>query len=140
MDPYLLWVVIGIVLIIVEMMTGTLYLLVLGVAALAAAAAAYLGQSFWVQAVIVAAVAVVGVIVLKRFRGAARPVSGQGLDIGQTVVLDAWISEADGLARVQYRNAQWEAQVTGERVPGGRMFYIHAVDGNTLRVSAAKPQ
>lgn len=139
MDPYLLWVVIGIVLIIVEMLTGTLYLLVLGVAALAAAAAAYLGQSFWVQAVIVTAVAVVGVILLKRFRGTALPASGQGLDIGQAVVLDAWISEADGLARVQYRNAQWEAQVTGERVPGGKVFYIHAVDGNTLRVSAAKP-
>lgn len=139
MDPYLLWVVIGIVLIIVEMLTGTLYLLVLGGAALAAAAAAYLGQSFWVQAVIVAAVAVVGVILLKRFRSVAQPASGQGLDIGQTVVLDAWISEADGLARVQYRNAQWEAQVTGERVPGGKVFYIHAVDGNTLRVSAARP-
>lgn len=139
MDPYLLWVVIGIVLIIVEMLTGTLYLLVLGVAALAAAAAAYLGQSFWVQAVIVTAVAVVGVILLKRFRGTALPASGQGLDIGQAVVLDAWISEADGLARVQYRNAQWEAQVTGERVPDGKVFYIHAVDGNTLRVSAAKP-
>ena len=139
MDPYLLWVVIGIVLVIVEMLTGTLYLLVLGVAALAAAAAAYLGQSFWVQAVIVTAVAVLGVILLKRFRGTALPASGQGLDIGQAVVLDAWISEADGLARVQYRNAQWEAQVTGERVPGGKVFYIHAVDGNTLRVSAVKP-
>lgn len=139
MDAYLLWVVTGIVLIIVEMLTGTLYLLVLGVAALAAAAAAYLGQSFWVQAVIVAAVAVVGVILLKRFRGAAQPASGQGLDIGQAVVLDAWISEADGLARVRYRNAQWEAQVTGERVPGGKVFYIYAVEGSTLRVSAAKP-
>lgn len=139
MDPYLLWVVIGIVLIIVEMLTGTLYLLVLGVAALAAAAAAYLGQSFWVQAVILAAVAVTGVIILRRFRGSAQPASGQGLDIGQAVVLDAWISEADGLARVQYRNAQWEAQVTGERVPGGKVFYIHAVDGSTLRVSAVKP-
>lgn len=139
MDAYLLWVVTGIVLIIVEMLTGTLYLLVLGVAALAAAAAAYLGQSFWVQAVIVAAVAVVGVILLKRFRGAPQPASGQGLDIGQAVVLDAWISEADGLARVRYRNAQWEAQVTGERVPGGKVFYIHAVEGSTLRVSAAKP-
>jgi membrane protein implicated in regulation of membrane protease activity len=139
MDPYLLWVVIGIVLIIVEMLTGTLYLLVLGIAALAAAAAAYLGQSFWVQAVTVAAVAVVGVMILKRFRGAAQPASSQGLDIGQAVILDAWISEADGLARVQYRNAQWEAQVTGERVPDGKVFYIHAVDGNTLRVSAVKP-
>jgi membrane protein implicated in regulation of membrane protease activity len=139
MDAYLLWAVLGIVLIIVEMLTGTFYLLVLGVAAFAAAAAAYLGQSFWVQAVITAAVAVVGVMLIKRFRGQARPSSDRGLDIGQTVMLDAWISEADGLARVTYRNAQWEARVTGERVPGGKVFYIHAMDGNTLSVSAAKP-
>lgn len=139
MDTYLLWVITGIVLVIVEMLTGTFYLLVLGIAALAAAAAAYLGQSFWVQAVTVAAVSVLGVILIKRFRGAARSGSDQGLDIGQTVMLEAWISEPDGLARVKYRNAQWEAQVSGDRPPGGKVFYIHAVDGNTLRVSASKP-
>lgn len=139
MDAYLLWAVIGIVLIIVEMLTGTFYLLVLGVAALAAAAAAYLGQSLWVQAVITAAVAVVGVILIKRFRGTGRLAVDRGLDIGQTVVLDSWISEADGLARVTYRNAQWEARVTGERTSGGKVFYIHAMDGSTLHVSAAKP-
>lgn len=140
MEAYLLWAVVGIVLVIVEMLTGTFYLLVLGLAALAAAAAAYLGQSFWVQAVVVAAVAVVGVIMIKRFRGAVQTVAEQGLDIGQAVMLDAWISEADGLARVKYRNAQWEAQVTGERVPDSKVFYIHAVDGNTLQVSAARPR
>jgi membrane protein implicated in regulation of membrane protease activity len=140
MEMYLLWAVTGIVLIIVEMLIGTFYLLVLGIAALAAAAVAYLGQSFWVQAVTGAAVVVVGVILLKRFRGAIQPASAQGLDIGQTVTLDGWISEPDGLARVQYRNAQWEAQVTGDRTPGGKVFYIHAVDGNTLHVSAAKPR
>ena len=140
MEMYLLWAVTGIVLIIIEMLTGTFYLLVLGIAALVAAAAAYLGQSFWVQAVIVAAVSVLGVILIKRFRGKDRPASDQGLDIGQAVTLEAWISEPDGLARVKYRNAQWEAQVSGDRTPGGKVFYIHAVDGNTLRVSAVKPQ
>ncbi len=139
MDAYLLWAVAGIVLIIVEMLTGTFYLLVLGIAALAAAAAAYSGFSFWVQAVVIAAVVVAGVILLKRFRGAALPGASQSLDIGQAVVLDSWISEADGLARVTYRNAQWEAQVAGERVDGGKVFFIHAVDGNTLRVSAVRP-
>lgn len=139
MDAYLLWAVIGIVLIIVEMLTSTFYLLVLGIAAFAAAAVAYFGQSLWVQAVITAAVAVAGVILIKRFRGTARLTPNQGLDIGQTVVLDSWISETDGLARVTYRNAQWEARVTGERIPGGKVFYIHAMDGSTLRVSAAKP-
>ncbi len=137
MDAYLLWVIVGITLIIVEMLTGTFYLLVLGIAALAAAAAAWFGLSFWVQAVITAAVAVVGVMMIKRLRG--KSVKGAALDVGQSVTLDSWISETDGLARVKYRNGQWDAEVFGERVPGGKVFYIHAVQGNTLRVSAAKP-
>ncbi len=142
MDAYLLWAVTGIALIIIEMLTGTFYLLVLGLAALSAAAAAWFGGSFWVQAVLIAGVSVIGVLLVKRFRGSAREaraMQGPGLDVGQAVTLDAWISEADGLARVNYRNAQWEAQVTGERTPEGKVFYIHAVDGNTLRVSSVRP-
>lgn len=140
MDAYLLWAITGIVLIIVEMLTGTFYLLVLGIAALSAAAAAWLGQSFWVQAVVTAAVAVAGVILVNRFRGKDQPASRQSLDIGQTVTLESWINEADGLARVNYRNAQWEARVMGERTSGGRVFYIQAVEGNTLQVSATRQQ
>jgi membrane protein implicated in regulation of membrane protease activity len=140
MDTYLLWAIAGIVLIIVEMLTGTFYLLVLGIAALAAAGAAWLGQSFWVQAVVTAAVTVAGVILVNRFRGKGTKAQKRSLDVGQSVSIESWISEADGLARVNYRNAQWEARVTGERVPGGKVFYIHAVEGNTLVVSPAKPQ
>lgn len=142
MDAYLLWAVVGIALIIIEMLTGTFYLLVLGLAALSAAAAAWFGGSFWVQAVLIAAVSVAGVLLVKRYRGGSRAASamqGPGLDIGQAVTLDEWISEADGLARVRYRNAQWEAQVSGERSPESRVFYIHAVEGNTLRVSSVRP-
>lgn len=139
MDAYLAWALTGIALIIVEMLTGSFYLLVLGVAALAAAAAAWLGYSFWVQAVLIAAVVTTGVLLVKRFRGKGGEASKQALDVGQSVMLESWISEADGLARVSYRNAQWEARVTGERVPGGKVFYIHAVEGNTLQVSPAKP-
>jgi membrane protein implicated in regulation of membrane protease activity len=92
-----------------------------------------------VQAVTIVAVAVVGVIAVKRNRGAGSAASRQTLDVGQSVTLDTWISESDGLARVNYRDAQWEAQVIGERKPGSTVFYIHAVDGNTLRVSASRP-
>src|SRR3972149_11506782 len=85
MEMYLLWAVTGIVLIIVEMLTGTFFLLVLGIAALAAAAVAWSGQSFWVQAVTIAAVATVGVILVKRFRVPGKPASREALDVGQSV-------------------------------------------------------
>lgn len=142
MDMTLWWAIAGIVLIIVEMLTGTFFLLVLGIASLGAAAVAWFGYSFWVQAVVTAALAIVGVILVKRlpgkFGGKNASASIQSLDIGQTVMLESWISEADGIARVSYRNAQWEAHIVGERVPGGKLFYIRAVDGNTLTVSAQR--
>jgi membrane protein implicated in regulation of membrane protease activity len=53
MEAYVWWAVAGIGLIIVEVMTGTLLLLMLGIAALAGAAAAWFGASFWLQVVIV---------------------------------------------------------------------------------------
>jgi membrane protein implicated in regulation of membrane protease activity len=59
--------------------------------------------------------------------------------LGQSVTLETWISEADGVARVSYRNAQWEARVVGERNPGSKVFYIQSVDGNTLTVSSQRP-
>lgn len=143
MDMSLWWAIAGILLIIVEMLTGTFYLMVLGIAALGAAAAAWAGYSFWVQAVVTAALAIVGVILIKRSSaksgGTGATSATQSLDIGQPVTVESWISEADGIARVNYRNAQWEAHIVGERVPGGKMFYIHAVDGNTLTVSSQRP-
>ena len=138
MDAYLLWAIAGIVLIIVERRSGTFYLLVLGIAALAAAGAAWFGQTFWVQAVVSAAVAVAGVLLVNRYRSKSSPAEKQSLDFGQSVTLESWIDEAGGLARVNYRNAQWEARVIGERTPGGKVFYIQAVEGNTLQVSAAR--
>ena len=132
MDAYLLWAVTGIVLIIVEMLTGTFYLLVLAIAALAAAAAA------WSRPVVLGA----GRGHCSRRCGRRDPrqpfprqePAGVAAGAGCRAERDAGRLDqrGDGLARVKYRNAQWEAQVVGERVSGGTVFYIHAVEGNTL--------
>ncbi len=141
MDSYLWWAVVGIALVVVEVLTGTFYLLVIGIAAFAGAAASYLGYSFWVQTVLAAGVAVVGVILVNRYRitQAATP-SGNQLDTGQSVVFESWLSEPDRTARVRYRDATWEARVL-DAVPvrAGQALYIQRIDGNTLYVSAARP-
>ena len=141
MDPYLIWLAAGIGLIIVEMMSGTLILLVLGLAAFTGAAAAWLGYSFAIQAVVAAALGAIGMIVAgnlqKKKAAVARDESS--LDIGHTVILENWVSEADGVAKVRYRNATWDARVTGERTPGGTVFYIVSTSGNTLNISSRKP-
>ena len=140
METYVWWAVAGIGLIIVEMMSGTLILLVLGLAAFAGAAAAWLGYSFWLQALIAVALAAAGMIVASSLKKKSPgDKSNESLDIGHTVILDSWVSEADGVAKVRYRNSTWDAKVVGSHTPGGTVFYICAMDGSTLHISSIKP-
>ena len=140
-DSYVWWAVAGIGLIIVEMMSGTLILLVLGLAAFAGALAAWLDFSFWVQALSAASLAAIGMIAASSLKKKKAPgdKSNASLDVGHTVILDSWVSEADGIAKVRYRNATWDAKVVGARTPGGTVFYICAMDGSTLHISSNKP-
>ena len=140
MEEYWWWAIAGIALVIAELITGTFYLLVLGIAALAGAAAAFMHYSFWIQAPAAAAIAIIGVTLVTRFRNGQVSQPAVSLDVGQSVVLDGWVNERERLARVRYRNATWDAKVLDE--PGaetGRTLYIRHVDGNTLHVSAARP-
>lgn len=141
METHLWWAVVGIALIVIELVTGTFYLLVIGIAALAAAASAQFGHSFATQALIATAVAVIGVVIVMRYRVGRSPAAASaGLDVGQSVVFESWVSDADRLARVRYRNALWDAKVSGaDPVDTGRVLYIQNVDGNTLHVSATRP-
>ena len=141
MEAYLRWLVAGMGLIIVEMMMGTLVLLVLGLAAFGGAAAAWMGFSFSIQAVVAVALAAAGMVVagnLKK-KKAVGDKNESSLDVGHTVILESWVSEADGVAKVRYRNTTWDARVTGERTPGGKVFYIVSTNGNTLNISSTKP-
>ena len=136
MEPYLWWAIISMALVIAELVSGTFYLLVLGIAGFAGAAASYLHYSFGVQAVGAAAVATVGVILVNRFRAGASGTPDVGLDVGQSVVLDNWVSEQGRLARVRYRNALWDATVLDDQgVAPGDTLRIKRVEGNTLYVS-----
>ena len=146
MENYHYWLIAGFVLVITELVTGTFFLLVIGLAAFAAAAAAYLGAGFWVQAIIASVVAVAGVaLVSKRKLGAPETsgASGGSLDFGHPVMFESWTSEADGLARVNYRGSTWDAVVAGAHASGDRegsaVYFIYGMEGNTLRVSLTKP-
>ena len=139
MENYHYWLIAGFVLVITELVTGTFFLLVIGIAAFVAAAAAYLGAGFWAQAIIASVVAVAGVVLVsKRKLGApdTSGASGGSLDIGQSVTFESWVSETDGLARVNYRGSTWDAIVIGDRAGGDRpVYFIYGMEGNTLRVS-----
>ena len=106
------WLLTGLA-VVLELVTGTFYLLMLAIGAAAGALAAHAGAGLTVQIVVAALVGgatVVGWYKYKkghRTEPAAQANHNVLLDIGETVQVNAW--NADGTAQVQYRGAQWTA-------------------------------
>jgi membrane protein implicated in regulation of membrane protease activity len=140
MDPALIWAIAGLVLIIVELLTGTFYLLMLGVAAFGAAGAAWLGYDFSVQVIVAAVVAAVGCYAVHMYRVKNKAEQMPPLDAGMPASFENWIDAGARLARVRYRGASWDARVEGaEALEPGATVYVLATDGNTLKVVKNRP-
>jgi membrane protein implicated in regulation of membrane protease activity len=142
-EPYLLWIIAGFVLVIVELVTGTFYLLVIGVGAFAGAAAAWAGGGYFAQAVCACAVALVGTYFVHRWHSRRQKSSAKDnfLDLGQAVILESWVDMALGTARVKYRGTTWDARVApGSPVEPGATLIINGQEGSTLLVGAPKPK
>jgi membrane protein implicated in regulation of membrane protease activity len=140
MDPALLWAVVGLGLVIVELLTGTFYLLMLGIAAFGAAGAAWLGYDFSVQVIVAAVVAAVGCYAVHAYRQKNKAQQMAPLDAGMPANFENWIDAPARLARVRYRGASWDARVEGaEALEPGATVYVLAADGNTLKVVKNRP-
>ena len=140
MDHSLAWAVIGLVLVIAELLTGTFYLVMLGVAAFGAAAAAYLGLDFAAQVIVAALVAAVGCYGVHVYRAKSRADRMPPIDAGNPARFESWVDAGGRLARVRYRGASWEASVEGaEALEPGTTVYVLAADGNTLKVAKNRP-
>jgi len=142
MQPVLAWLLAGLLLVVVELMTGTFYLLILGLAAGVGSLAAYLGQPFWVQALIAAIAAFAGGVLVNRYHRAANASSpkDRANDIGEIVTIEAWVSELQRLARVRYRGTVWDAEVLGnDRIDPNALLYVVATEGSRLKVSSTRP-
>src|SRR3970282_2232889 len=99
MEAYLIWLLAGLALVIAELVTGTFYLLVLGVAAFGAGAAAWLGGGFPLQVITATAVAGVGVYLVHAYRARNAAQQMQPIDAGQPASFESWVDQAAGLAR-----------------------------------------
>ena len=138
-EPWLAWTIAGFALIIVEMMSGTFYLLVIGIGAFAGAAVAGLGGGYIAQALGASVVAMIGTAIVYFWhmgrRKAASPTENM-LDVGQSVVLETWSDAAQGMARVRYRGTTWDARVLADPKPDpGATLYITGLEGSTLLVA-----
>ena len=140
MDHATLWAVTGLVLVIVELMTGTFYLLMLGIAAFGAALAAWLGFEFSVQTLVAGVVSAVGCYGVHVYKAKNRAQQMAPIDAGMPASFESWLDAGARLARVRYRGASWDARVEGgEALEPGATVYVLAADGNTLRVAKNRP-
>ena len=122
--------------VVVELLTGTFYLLMMAIGLVAAAVAAHLGVSSTGQ-VIAAAVVGGGATALWHWKRASQPHSAPvrenrdaNLDIGERVFVTAWA--ADRTARVQYRGSGWTARLQPGAVEQAGAHIVSAVEGNWL--------
>ena len=139
MEEHLAWAIFGLALVIVELLTGTFYLLVLGLAAFGAAGAAWAGTGFPVQAVVAGAIAAVGCYGVHMYRARNSTQQMASVDAGNPARFEAWIDQGARLARVSYRGAPWDARIEGGDSPEpGAILYVQGTDGNTLKVSSRR--
>ena len=124
--------------VVLELLSGTVYLLLLGVGFAAAAIAAHAGGGVVVQLIVAAVVGVAAVAAwyLRQRGQPAEPPTGANrnvnLDIGETVQVDAW--NADGTATVRYRGAQWTVVPRAGNTPATGAHRVAEVIGNRLVV------
>ena len=140
MEPYVAWLILGFSLVIIELTTGTFYLLVLGVACLGASGAAALDQGMPVQVLIAALMSGIGVVLIHSYRARNSAQQMKSVDAGMPARFEAWTDQTSGRARVRYRDASWDARVeAGAELQPGTTVYVQSATGNTLHVSLRPP-
>jgi membrane protein implicated in regulation of membrane protease activity len=139
MTVYWLWWVAAALLIVAELLTGTFYLLVMGVAVACAGVAAVLGASLTSQWLVAGVLGVVGIAAIQRWRhrnANARPVQ-QALDIGAPVQVLTW--GPNHTARVAYRGTRWDAELASPDTPQAETMYIADMRGSVLILADRRP-
>ncbi|MDH5287090.1 MAG: NfeD family protein [Betaproteobacteria bacterium] len=138
MAAYWVWWILAGGLVAAELLTGTFYLLAVGVAFAVGGVAAWLGASGALQLAVAAVAAIAGTFVAHRWRTRhATPAPEVPFDVGQAVEVQAW--NADGSARVAYRGSLWTAELASPDTPRAQTMYIVATRGSTLVVADRRP-
>lgn len=138
MAVYMYWFVWALVLLGVEMATGTFYLLVVAIALAVGGVAALLGLGLSAQFLLAGVASIVGTVLLRRLKGGHDSTAdSQNLDTGHPVKVLSW--RDDGTARVAYRGAEWDAELDSVDAVREGAFYIKAIRGSILVLTPHKP-
>lgn len=142
MTDWMMWLGLAGGLVILEMFSGTFYLLMIGVGAAAGGLAALLGAASALQFLVAAITGIIATYALRRSklghfakRDATRD-PNVNLDIGQTLAIESWRGAEGGMrsARVMYRGAMWDVELEPGGVARAGTFAIREVRGSRLLV------
>jgi membrane protein implicated in regulation of membrane protease activity len=138
MADWMGWLVAAGALVILELFTGTFYLLMIAIGLAVGGIVAVAGAGHPLQAITAGIVGVVATALLHRSR-LGRPAKSApardrnvNLDIGQHVTVPAW---DHGRARVMYRGALWDVELGQGATPKAGDFRIVEVQGSRLVVA-----
>jgi membrane protein implicated in regulation of membrane protease activity len=139
MADWIHWFIAAGIVVILELFTGTFYLLMIAIGIAAGGLAALAGAAMAMQTLTAAVVGVLATLLLRRSRY-GRPQrrdpafdSGVNIDIGQTVNVPQW---QDGTARVMYRGALWDVELAPGAIAAPGPYTIREVRGSRLIVAA----
>jgi membrane protein implicated in regulation of membrane protease activity len=132
------WAVLGLILLIAEMVSGTTYLLWPAVAAFVTGLIAWIAPTGWISEMAIFALLILvltyfGHPLVKRFRneGAASGLNERSQRLlGERGVIENF---ANGTGAVKVRDTVWRA-VSDEALVAGQAVEVAAVDGVTLKV------
>jgi membrane protein implicated in regulation of membrane protease activity len=143
MQGYIYWLIAGVVALILELMSGTLFLIWVSGGCLVAGIAAWLFPVPWVPwFVFVAATSALlyfGLPLAQRVR--ERPGQPSNVDqmIGRHAVVLETIDPIENTGRVRYASDEWRAR-SDHRIEAGVTVDIERVEGTTLMVTDASSQ
>ena len=133
MADYWIWWILAGLLVAAELLTGTFYLLAVGIAFVGGGIAALVGADLPMQLVVGGVLAVAGTMVAHRWREKRVVPQQPPLDLGQPVRVLDW--REDGRARVSYRGTQWDAELAAPGAARSETMYIVGTRGSTLVIA-----
>ncbi|MEC5217343.1 membrane protein implicated in regulation of membrane protease activity [Actimicrobium sp. GrIS 1.19] len=142
MAQWMAWAIAAGLLVMLEIFTGTFYLLMIAFGIIAGAIAAALDLPSGVQFIVAAVVGAVATVALNRSKlgKTTRTDSARdpnvNLDIGQAVTIAVWTMPEGGtpVARVMHRGAQWDVEYAGSGTPAPGIHQIIEIRGSCLLV------
>jgi membrane protein implicated in regulation of membrane protease activity len=136
MQVFWWWWIAAAIVVAFELTTGTFYLLMVALGLASGGLTAWAGHGFSIQLIVASALAIAGCLVVQRMR-ARMPAAAASqrnpdvqIDLGQSVMVNEW--QVNGTAMVQYRGAQWSAQLDAGQTASLGLHAIVAMHGNTL--------